>query len=142
MRARVLGLMLAPGILGIILLHPYEYVYYKSLVGGVRGAFRQYELDYWTSSYQEALEILNELGAANSPIYIHGPRENVWEFAREDFILYDPLENAFDPREVDYVIVTTRANAGLPFHAGAREIDRVRSEEAKFSFVLKQVGVD
>jgi hypothetical protein len=66
----------------------------------------------------------------------------VWEFAREDFTLYDPPENAFDPREADYVIVTTRANADLPFHLGADEIDRIQSDEATFSFVLKQVGVD
>lgn len=38
-------------------LHPYEYVYYNHLVGGVKGAERFFELDYWSTSqrtlYQE-----------------------------------------------------------------------------------------
>ena len=50
-----------PGIYACVQLHPYEYIYYNSLVGGVKGAFRQYELDYWATSYKEAAEYLNEV---------------------------------------------------------------------------------
>jgi len=141
-RAGVLGLILVPGILGIIRLHPYEYVYYNSLVGGVRGAFRQYELDYWTTSYQEALEILNELGAADSSVYIHGPWENVWEFAREDFTLYDPAEGAFDPRAAKYLIVSTRANVDRQFHSKAAVIDAIEVEGATLGFLLERAGTN
>jgi hypothetical protein len=35
-------------------LHPYEYVAYNSLVGGVRGAENRYELDYWGTSLAES----------------------------------------------------------------------------------------
>ncbi|MFQ5923343.1 MAG: hypothetical protein ACE5M4_10915, partial [Anaerolineales bacterium] len=142
MRAGAVALILLPGLLGIVRLHPYEYVYYNSLVGGVRGAFRQYELDYWATSYQVALETVNELAQLDSTVYIHGPWQNVWHLARPDLELYDPPENAFDPREVDYIIVTTRANADLPFHVSARAIDQVQTEEATMSFVLEQVGLD
>jgi hypothetical protein len=46
------AIVLAPGVVGIVRLHPYEYVYYNELVGGVRGAYGQFELDYWCTSYR------------------------------------------------------------------------------------------
>lgn len=48
-------LTLLPGLVGIINLHPYEYTYYNSFVGGVGGAFRRFETDYWLTCYKEAL---------------------------------------------------------------------------------------
>jgi len=35
--------------------HPYEYVYYNELVGGPRGAFKRYELDYWGTCLKESV---------------------------------------------------------------------------------------
>jgi hypothetical protein len=42
----------------MVSLHPHEYVYYNELVGGVKGAEDQYELDYWGNSYAEAVHEL------------------------------------------------------------------------------------
>ena len=39
----------------LIRLHPYEYLFYNSLVGGLEGASRRYDLDYWFSSMPEAI---------------------------------------------------------------------------------------
>jgi hypothetical protein len=39
-------------------LHPYEYVYFSPLVGGVQGAYGKYEMDYWNSCYRPASEWL------------------------------------------------------------------------------------
>jgi hypothetical protein len=39
-------------------LHPYEYLFYNPLVGGLKGASRRYDLDYWFSSMPEALHQL------------------------------------------------------------------------------------
>ena len=39
-------------------LHPYEYIYFSPLVGGVQGAYGQYEMDYWNSCYRPASEWL------------------------------------------------------------------------------------
>ena len=36
-------------------LHPYEYLFYNPLVGGLQGASRRYDLDYWFASMPEAL---------------------------------------------------------------------------------------
>jgi len=40
-------------------LHPYEYVYYNEFIGGLRGANKKFELDYWGAAYKEsALRVL------------------------------------------------------------------------------------
>jgi hypothetical protein len=42
----------------LVRLHPYEYLYYNSLVGGLEGASRRYDLDYWFGSMPEAINRL------------------------------------------------------------------------------------
>ncbi len=39
-------------------LHPYEYIYYNELIGGVRGADQKYELDYWGAAYKESADYI------------------------------------------------------------------------------------
>jgi len=41
-------------------LHPYEYLYYNDLVGGLPGAARRNETDYWVNMMPEAVEQLEE----------------------------------------------------------------------------------
>ena len=46
-------------------LHPYEYLYYNQLVGGLEGAQRRYEMDYWVNMMPEAVRGLQDyLGLA------------------------------------------------------------------------------
>jgi hypothetical protein len=42
----------------LVRLHPYEYLFYNSLVGGLEGASRRYDLDYWFGSMPEAVRQL------------------------------------------------------------------------------------
>jgi hypothetical protein len=42
----------------LVRLHPYENLFYNSLVGGLEGASRRYDLDYWFSSMPEAINQL------------------------------------------------------------------------------------
>jgi hypothetical protein len=39
----------------LVRLHPYENLFYNPLVGGLQGATRRYDVDYWFSSMPEAL---------------------------------------------------------------------------------------
>lgn len=39
-------------------LHPYEYMFYNPLVGGLQGAERRYEMDYWVNMMPEAVGAL------------------------------------------------------------------------------------
>lgn len=52
------------------LLHPYEYVYFNSLVGGLKGASLRFETDYWGKSTKEAtLWLENNLASDQSKEY-------------------------------------------------------------------------
>ena len=42
----------------LVRLHPYEYLSYNSLVGGLQGASRRYDLDYWFNAMPEAIRQL------------------------------------------------------------------------------------
>jgi hypothetical protein len=58
----------------LLRLHPYEYLYYNRVVGGLEGANRRYEEDYWVNIMPEAVYQLEEyldsvehVGKATSP---------------------------------------------------------------------------
>jgi hypothetical protein len=45
----------------LVRLHPYEYVYFNSLVGGLPGAYQRYDTDYWVNVMHEAVADLEQL---------------------------------------------------------------------------------
>lgn len=63
--AAALTLSLAWNASVLVRLHPYEYMYYNQLVGGLEGAARRYEMDYWVNMMPEAVHALQDyLGLA------------------------------------------------------------------------------
>ncbi len=44
----------------MLVLHPYEYVYFSPLVGGVAGANGEYEMDYWNTCQKAASQWLGQ----------------------------------------------------------------------------------
>lgn len=54
-------------------LHPYGYVYYNSLTGGLKGAAGRWELDYWSATAREGAEFLNRLVARDGTLAADGP---------------------------------------------------------------------
>ncbi len=50
----------------LVRLHPYQYMAYNELVGGLEGAARRYEMDYWVNMMPEAVRALHDyLGLEN-----------------------------------------------------------------------------
>ncbi|MBR0956592.1 hypothetical protein [Bradyrhizobium japonicum] len=49
-------------------LHPYENLYYNPLAGGLAGAFRRYDLDYWFNSMPEAVNRLETFVRDTGPL--------------------------------------------------------------------------
>jgi hypothetical protein len=90
---------------GMAELHPYEYVYFNALAGGVRGAQGQYMLDYWGLAFKQAADALRaKLAGAQPPaggrwvVAICGPQaaaqqelgprfETTWEEKKADFAM-------------------------------------------------------
>jgi len=55
-------------------LHPYEYVVYNPLVGGLSGASRRYAMDYWVTMMPEAVDGLEAYLAKTEPAESRDPR--------------------------------------------------------------------
>lgn len=107
-------LLLIPGVLAFIRLHPYQYVYYNSLVGGVRGAERDFELDYWATSYSEAMRQLNPLLPQGSVAAFWGTTGTAESFARSDLELrVFNTEQELKEISPDVAVMITRANIDL-----------------------------
>jgi hypothetical protein len=51
----------------LVRLHPYENLFYNALVGGLPGAFRRYDLDYWFNSMPEAIRMLETFVRNEAP---------------------------------------------------------------------------
>jgi hypothetical protein len=52
----------------LVRLHPYENLSYNILVGGLPGAYRRYDLDYWFNSMPEAIHQLEAFVRAKAPV--------------------------------------------------------------------------
>lgn len=115
-QAALMLVMVLPGVYANIQLHPYQYVYFNSLTGGVGGAFRKFDLDYSGTSFKEAQEYLNANVEPGIQIVVVGPRHIARAYARED--LKDSFigtQDTIDPDGADYyyVLFLTRTNADL-----------------------------
>lgn len=126
MRAVLLAAALLPGIVAIGRLHPYEYAYFNELAGGVRGAFRRYELDYWALSYRELAEYVNREAPQAAVVMAAGPVHVFGTYARQDLQVF-PAEPPDRPEDVtpQFAVMTTRSNQDLVLFPEAPVVFRV-----------------
>jgi len=131
--------ILLPGIVGIIDLHPYQYIYYNSFIGGVEGAFRRFETDYWYTSYYESTKYINQVSSKNDTILVYGSWQIVDYYAREDLTIIkyskDDEETQFE--ESDYAIISTRGNKDLYLLPDEQTIFTIEESGATLAVVRK-----
>ncbi len=135
-RFLVLFLILLPGLYANITLYPYQYIYYNQLIGGVNGAYRVYELDYWDLAFKEAQTYINQTASPNANIFAGDSKPSAQIFARPDLIF-----NAYGGRkknleEYDYIIVSTARNSDQKF-TGFRTVFTVQRDGIPFVYVKK-----
>lgn len=92
--------------------HPYYYLYYNQLVGGLEGAYARYELDYYYTSQTEASEwlinYLNDQGNRN-PVMVKATYSVNWMFRN-----HPEIETSYfrweerSQSDWDYAIVVNR----------------------------------
>jgi hypothetical protein len=128
--------LVAPGVTGIIRLHPYEYVYYNSFAGGVNGAFRRFELDYWGISYREVAVELNSIAPPNSAVWLEGPAHIFEIYARPDLETYSTYE-VERADQYDYVVTLSRHNDDLQVYPNAPVIFSVTRDNAVLAVIKK-----
>ena len=135
--AGLVFLLLLPGAYGIVQLHPYEYAYYNSLVGGASGAFRQYETDYWLTCYKEAVERLEQTTASPIDLYVHREAYIADYYAGETITVHDLRGAVSEVQSGDYVLVNTRTNEDRRVFKDAPSILGIGRGNAAFC-IIKQ----
>ena len=131
------ALLLAPGILGIIQLHPYEYAYYNSLIGGTGGVFRHYETDYWLTCYKQAVQEFNQIEAQPVKLYIHRIPEAAAPYAASNVSVLNEHVPSNGIRPGDFVLVNTRSNEDRSEFRGAPILLTVGRAGATFCVIKK-----
>ena len=95
----------------LVRLHPYEYMFYNPLVGGLEGAQRGYEADYWVNIMNEAVDDLEDYIARTGldpkksyTVAVCGER---LPFEKEAHL---PLKYSDDWDKADFFIAPTQMN--------------------------------
>lgn len=131
-----IALSLLPGMVALVNLHPYQYIYYNSIVGGVSGAQGRFETDYWLTSYREAAEYLNQNAPAGSLIWVEGQGHLYSIFAEEEENVYS-WSRPEAPAPFDYIVATTRYGLDKTVYPNA-EIVHVISRGGAILAVIKK----
>ena len=135
----VILILLLPGIIGIINLHPYQYVYYNTIVGGIDNAYQVYEMEYWCTSLRETILFLNLIALSDSRIVIYGPVEAASPYARDDLKLIFGLEGGpWEETQPDYVIGCRNVYLSEDFYPDYETIYEVTKDSTIFAVVKKR----
>jgi hypothetical protein len=103
-------LSISPGLVGAALLHPYEYTYYNTFIGGTTGAFRHYETDYWLTCYKEAVEKIDQIATVPIDLYVHREADVAQPYASKIVTVLDERGAENKIRSGDYILINTRTN--------------------------------
>ena len=135
-RAVLIGLSLVPCVIGIVSLHPYEYIYYNQFVGGVNGAKDRFEMDYWAISYREAAEYVNSAASPNADVWVEGPAQLFSLFAREDLKIYSSGETE-RAENYEYVVTFTRYGFDESVYPSAKIVHGIMRGDAVLTVIKK-----
>ena len=123
-------LAIVPGLDAGLKLHPFQYTYYNSFVGGTgRGRIFRFETDYWLTCYKEALEQLASF--ADEPINLYVQREYyIAEYYATDQITVKDRQGKdklIGPG--DYILWSSRANPDLQRYRDPNQASSCASTE-------------
>lgn len=126
-------------------LHPYQYLAFNTLTGGVSGAFGRFELDYWAVSYGEAarglLRFLDDERAAGRPVpaaprlYVCAANTTAAYYLPPSFAITD------DPKAADFFMGGDLSNPRCPERPSGPIVVKVSRADAVLSYVVDLRGM-
>ena len=76
--------LFSPIVLDMVALHPYEYIYFNRISGGLAKAQDRYETEYWGLSLREGMEWINNKARLPAEVVVGGPLHSAEIFAKPD----------------------------------------------------------
>ena len=140
LQAALVLVMILPGIYACIQLHPYQYIYFNNLTGGVAGAFRKFDLDYSGTSFKEAQEYINANAEPGTQVVVIGPRQIARAYARPD--LRNRIIGTRDIIDLGgveyyYILFFTRTNADENRCINAETVYTIERDGGILSYIKK-----
>ncbi len=118
----------------MIHLHPYEYIYFNGLTGGLKGSVGKFDNDYWGASNKEAVEWVKKNGLSDpKKIYQINSSGNSYQVLP---YFNDQMKWTDNLKDADYYISTTRDGKdkrGNPF----KVVLVIEREGAPLCYVFK-----
>jgi hypothetical protein len=131
------ALILLPAIYSSITLHPYQYAYYNSYIGGTDSAFREYETDYWLTCYKEAVEDFNQVAPQNANLFVKREPYIAAYYTRADINVLDFRTDLKQAQPGDFLLINSRANEDLQTMKDASIFLEVKRDGAIFCVIKK-----
>ncbi len=110
--AAFMAVLLSAICINMIALHPYQYVYFNRVSGGLQGAHNRFDTDYWGLSLREGMEWLNKNARPGSTVLVGGFIYSAQIFADPNLNVmgYDPAKTS-EASKPFYYLAWPRWNA-------------------------------
>ena len=136
-KALLLAGLASFGLVGLVSTHPYQYTYYNSYTGGLSGAYRRFDTDYWLTCYKEILPLVNRGEAPGATLFVMRQPANASLYA-DPSIQVEPFDRDLDETfPGSLLLLPTRANTDLTNHPEADVIYQVGKGGAVFCVVKR-----
>lgn len=137
LQALVLVMIILPGLAGIVQYHPYEYTYYNWSTTSRLEIFRNFETDYWATSFKEIAGYINAQAPENSLVIVGGPGSIVQRYARPDLEVksFDDLRGDEYADRPYYLVLSTRYDMDRRFFPEVEPVYSVVNNDAVLAVV-------
>lgn len=133
----IAALILVPGLIGIAKFHPYQYAFYNFLTTSNTTIFRNYETDYWATSFKQVASFLNENAETKSQVIVWGPNQLIERYARPDLDVksFDDIHDQSYALHPYYLVLTTRYDVDTKFFPEIPPVYAVEQNDSVYAVV-------
>ncbi len=132
--ALVLAAVFIPQIVTMVRMHPYQYIAYNMLIGGLPGAAGRFELDYWDTSLRDAGAMLADriakAGEGPPQVFVCGNQVSAMTK------LPPGSRHTFKVEEADYLMSIEPSPCGYIADVTRNRILQIRREGVVLSYVI------
>jgi hypothetical protein len=138
LKAALALIVLMPAVPAISYMHPYEYSYYNSYIGGVSGAAGRFTVDRWCTSYREAMQYVNTAASPDAEVTALNSPMTAEPFARADLSVSRAYERPTE--DSSYLLTCSFFVGGYRESSEWKRVHVVGRGAAVFSEVYARVG--
>ncbi len=133
--------------------HPYQYVYYNEIVGGINGAYGSYETDYWCQSPRASVEWLLEnekdITKKKTTIISNNESHSISYYAKKQTDSFEyawARDHEWNKNPWDYAIWTTRTLSKAQMKNGyfppKGTIHVIKVDDVPIAAIVKRTNFD